>query len=478
MIAQKAPIEIRAGDLKPVLSGLGKLIPRKTSLPVLGCVKVEAAGAGLVRLTATDLDLTLSVEIPATVDKGLAPFLLPLPRLREMVHGLRADETVPLGPVPKVPTAAEFPEFAQVRTPGLTLPDPVVTSLLRAFACASQDSARAVLRGACLDTSGVGEKAHRIVGTNGRHLFSSNSMHLPLKHPVILPDHPLWRWKPLADSRPWTLRLGKDRHGAEVFRLEGPSWSVTGRPLDGPYPDYRQVIPGPERFATTATLSDATLEAVVRLLPRLPGKELPNRPVGLHCEKGRFGLLARGADDEPWILHPVDRCGMKGPDATVFLDRGSVEKAAAFGLHRISMGGPGPVRFSRGGDLMIAMPVRAPDPGRIGRPALVPAVEQFAPPPSPVRKTVVPTTAPPPKPAPPVPKKEPAKQAPKSDPLAEARLRVAEADGLLLHARRSLKGVNRSLHAARTQRSETRRELTGFRALFRKLRKARKDEAA
>ncbi len=66
-----------------------------------------------------------------------------------------------------------------VRTPGLTLPEPVVTSLLRAFACASQDPTRAVLRSACLDTSGVGDKAHRIVGTNGRHLFSSNSMHLP-----------------------------------------------------------------------------------------------------------------------------------------------------------------------------------------------------------------------------------------------------------------------------------------------------------
>jgi hypothetical protein len=124
------------------------------------------------------------------------------------------------------------------------LPEPVVTSLLRAFACASNDPTRAVLRSACLDTSGTGEKAHRIVGTNGRALFSSNSMHLPLKQSVILPDHPLWKWKPLADSRPWTLRLGKDKHRAEVFRMEGQAWSVTGRLLDGPYPNYRQVIPG------------------------------------------------------------------------------------------------------------------------------------------------------------------------------------------------------------------------------------------
>ncbi|MEQ1842621.1 MAG: hypothetical protein ABL994_19655, partial [Verrucomicrobiales bacterium] len=294
------PIQLQAGDLKPVVAGLGKLIPRTPSLAVLGCVKVEAAGPHSVRLTTTDLDLTLSVDVPATVEKCLAPFLLPLPRLRELLTGLRSDEVVPLGPSIKAPPVAEFPEIPQVRTPGLTLPEPLVTSLLRAFACASQDPTRAVLRSACLDTSGTGDKAHRIVGTNGRALFSSNSMHLPLKQSVILPDHPLWKWKALAESRPWTLRLGKDKHRAEVFRLESQWWSVTGRLLEGPYPNYRQVIPGEGQFTTTVTLGDAALDAVTRLLPRLPGKQLANRPMGLHFEKGRFGLLARAENDEPW----------------------------------------------------------------------------------------------------------------------------------------------------------------------------------
>jgi hypothetical protein len=74
-------------------------------------VKVEAAGPQSVRLTATDLDLTLSVDVPATVEKGLAPFLLPLPRLRELLTGLRSDEVVPLGPSIKAPPVAEFPEI-------------------------------------------------------------------------------------------------------------------------------------------------------------------------------------------------------------------------------------------------------------------------------------------------------------------------------------------------------------------------------
>ncbi len=481
MITKTHPVEVRAADLKSALSGLGKLIPRSPSLAVLGCVKVEAAGKQSLRLTTTDLDLTLSIDLPATVERGLAPFLLPLPRLRELLNGLRSDEVVPLGPSIKAQPVSEFPEIPQVRTPGLTLPEPLVTSLLRAFACASQDSTRAVLRSACLDTSGTGENAHRIVGTNGRVLFSSNSMHLPLKQSVILPDHPLWRWKPLADSRPWTLRLGKDTHRHDVFRMEGQvqthAWSVTGRLLDGPYPNYRQVIPGPAQFTTTVTLSDAALEAVTRLLPRLPGKQLANRPIGLHLEKGRFGLLARAENDEPWILHPVDRCEMKGPEVTVFLDRDYLAKAMAFGLHCISTGDSvSPLQFSRGGDLMIVMPVRAVAPDRIERPRLVPAVEQFASPPVPVPKPVAPAPPAtiPPKPTGP---DKPANPAKPADPLVTARQQVAEADEALLTARKTLKGVRRSLHAARTQRSETKRELGGFRGLLRKLQRGRKHEA-
>jgi len=466
MITKTHPVEVRAADLKSALPGLGKLIPRTPSLAVLGCVKVEAVGPKSVRLTTTDLDLTLGVEIPATVEKGLTPFLMPLSRLRELLNGLRPDEVVPLGPAIKAPPVTEFPEIPQVRTPGLTLPEPVVTSLLRAFACASQDPTRAVLRSACLDVTGVGENAHRIVGTNGRVLFSSNSMHLPLKQSVILPDHPLWKWKPLADSRPWTLRLGKDKHHAEAFRLEGQWWSVTGRLLDGPYPNYRQVIPGAGQFNTTVTLSDDALEAVTRLLPRLPGKQLANRPVGLHFEKGRFGLLARGENDEPWILHPVDRCEMKGPDVTVYLDRDYLAKAMSFGLHCLSTGDSvSPLQFSRGGDLMIVMPVRAIAPDHIERPRLVPAVEQFASPPAPVPKPVAPAA--------PV----PVKKVPNKDPLTEARNQVAEADEALLTARRTLKGVRRSLHSARTQRSETKRELRGFRGLLQKLKRSKRKES-
>ena len=168
---------------------------------------------------------------------------------------------------------------------------------------------------------------------------------------------------------------------------------------------------------------------------------------------------------------------MKGSDVTVYLDRDYLAKASAFGLSRVSLiDGMSPVQFSRGGDLMIVMPVRASAPERIERPTLVPAVEQFASPPIPVPKPVA--TAPPKPPAPLPPKPADAANPVKpADPLVKARQQVAEADEALLTARKTLKGVRRSLHAARTERSETKRELGGFRGLLRKLQRGRKHEA-
>ncbi|MCB1234162.1 MAG: hypothetical protein KDM91_03740, partial [Verrucomicrobiae bacterium] len=316
-------LEIRAGDLKPTVAGLGKLISRKAALPALQCVKIETPKPDILRLTATDLSLTLAVDIPVKTTQRSAPFLVPIERLRDLVRHAKAGEVLRLASVAGAPAPAEFPGAPDWSAPATALPDSAAAGLVRAFRCASSDTSRQVLRGAFLDTSGKGPKAHRIVGTDGRHLFSSNSLHLPqVKAPVILPDHPIWQWKPIAESRPWTLSLGASPQDEPVpFRIQGPTWSISGHTLDGNYPNYRQVVPKPEEFKTRVTLSDAALKAIVRLLPRLPGKRLANRPVGLHLEKGRLGLLARETNDEPWVLHPIDAVKSEGSDLCSFVNR-------------------------------------------------------------------------------------------------------------------------------------------------------------
>lgn len=462
----QTPIQIRAGDLKTAVAGLGKLIPRsRTSLPVLHCVKVEMPRRGILRFTATDLNVTLTLEVPATWEKKVDPFLVPMHRLREMTRQTRADERLTISPITKTPPLEEFPDTSGFRASPIELPDSAVAGLVHAFACSSRDESRHILRGAFLDTSGKGPKAHRIVGTDGRHLFSSNSLHLPeVKKPVILPDHKIWQWKPITEARPWTLRIGTERNGTIPFRIGAPGWSVQGTTVEGNYPNYRQVIPPSDQFKTRVALSEAALHAMVRLIPRLPGKKLANHPVGLHLEKGKLGLLARESNDEPWILHPIDAAEGRGPDLCPFVNRDYLKKAAAFGLGEIGLvDAMSPVQFSRGGDLMIVMPVRATDPERIERPKAASAVKPSS---SKEKKS---TPSKPRRSRPPRKKAQP--QSESEDPIGAVEDRIAKANEALVSAGQQLDSAKDSLRTARRRRSEDHEELRGFRSLFSSIRK-------
>lgn len=290
---KQTPIRIRAGDLKPAVAGLGKLASRKGTLPVLRHVKVETPKRDTLRFTSTDLDVTFSIEVPALLEKKAEPFLLPLERLRDLVRQTRAGDELSFGPLAKAPPIGEFPETTAFRAAPIPLPDSAASGLVHAFACASSDETRHILQGAFLDTSGKGAKAHRIVGTDGRHLFSSNSLHLPqMKAPVILPDHKLWQWKPLAESRPWTLSLGAEKDGTTPFRIEGPHWSVTGKTVEGNYPNYRQVIPGETRERLTIG-REALLETVRRV--SLLSSEKSNS-VKIVLSEGNMDVTANSPD--------------------------------------------------------------------------------------------------------------------------------------------------------------------------------------
>ncbi|MEC5129499.1 DNA polymerase III subunit beta [Verrucomicrobiales bacterium BCK34] len=463
------PIEIRAGDLKPVITGLAKVIPTKGTLPALRCVKVEAINPKTVQLTATDLDVTLRIEIPGATPQKTEPFLLPLDALRDRVKGHKAGDLICLGPIAKAIPAKEFPATPEFRATPISLQNEVATSLLRAFGSASQDPTRHVLRGAYLDTSGTGPKSHRIVATDGRQLFSSNSLHLPkIKEPVILPDHKLWQWKPITSSRPWTLRIGAAKSGITPFRIEGPFWSITGKCLEGNYPNYRQVIPPASDFKTVVDIPEEVSAAITGLIPKLPGRKLDNRPVGIRVDNGLVSLLAREANDEPWQLYPIGETSVKGPSFTTFAKRDYVERAFRFGLHQLKVSDETtPLQFSRKGDLMIVMPVRVTDADKMkalngAKPLVHNQTRQSDPPKrsQPRSKSSAPSKKK-------VPTRKPAtKRKPTSDPLNEAETRIAEANQALRSAGRELKSATGSLKKVRKRRSEDQEELSGFRSLL------------
>jgi len=463
-------IELRCSDLKSALIGLGKLASTKSAVPTLRCVKVEPCSKTLVHLSATDGQLTLRLTIPARGDNAGEAFLLSLTELRELVRKHSAAEQIALSPNAKAPAVAEFPEAVTWRGAVVNLPDDAVTSLLRAFTCGSRDETRYVLRGTYLDVSAEGNNAHRIVATDGRHLFSSNSMHLPnLKSSIIIPDHKLWKWKALAESRPWTLRVGKaktpkDRH---PFRMDGPFWSVSGTLIDGNYPNYQQVIPAEREFTTRIMITDDNRAALEQILPKLPGAKSNHRPVGIQVHNKQLYLLAREDADQPWQPHPLGRSRSNGPDTSVQFNRDYLRKMIDFDLQEIAIiDEMSPVRFQREGDLMIVMPLRPTGSKEV---AVVPKSTSpgTAEATTTKRKTAAHHSLP-------IAKKTPTQReaAPsKIDPIVAAETQIAEARQALAGARKGLISANTALKSARRQQRETDKEVRGIRSLLGRLRK-------
>ena len=464
-------IDVRCGNLKSALVGLGKVVPTKGLTDALDCVKIEVQSKQAVQLTVTDCNFTLRLSVPAQADTQCEPFLMPLCQLREQVRNRPASETVTLRPGAKAPPVSSFPEGQTLRGSPIPLGDDAVTSLLRAFTCGSSDKTRYVLQGAYFDVSAKGKKAHRIVATDGRHLFSSNSMHLPnLKSSIILPDHKLWEWKALAGSRPWTLRVGKAETGKDKqpFRIDGPFWSVSSTLIDGNYPNYQQVIPAEREFTTHIMITDDNRAALEQVLPKLPGDKSNHRPVGIQVRDKQLYLLAREAADQPWQLHPLGRSKSDGPDTSVQFNRDYLRKMIDFDLQEIAIiDEMSPVRFQREGDLMIVMPLRPTGSKEIAAfPKSAPSAAA-----APAAKTKR-------KPAAhhsvPLAKKMSARReaAPTEvDPIVAAEAQIAEARQALAGARKGLISANTALKSARRQQRETDKEVRGIRSLLGRLRK-------
>lgn len=456
------PIEIRVGDLKPALVGLGKITRPNAPDAIHRCIRVERANKSEIRLQATDGDFHLNLKAPAKVIDPVEPFLVPLEALREQVRGCKAADSVLIRPNAKAPAVSEFPGPPAFRAASVELPPKITSSLLRAFACSSSDPSRFVLQGAYLDVSGKGRNAHRIVATDGRQLFSSNSMELSsLKSSVILPNHVLWKWKRMTAEVPWILRVGAEKGGDAPFRISTKDWSLSGKTISGNYPNYRQVIPPGSDFKSRAEMSREVAEAIANLIPKLPGKKLSNKPVGLHIEKGLVSLLARETTEEPWQFYPIGPVKAEGPDQIVFANRDYVQRATGFGLTSISTTDQqSPMQFSREGDLMIVMPVRVGDTEKLKRPRkLAPIVSTKQPksPQSPAKKAVS--------------KKRATAPPATSDPMDEIEVSIAEANKALASAGKKLKSAKGSLNTARDQRTEDQEELKGFRSLFRSIKK-------
>lgn len=298
-------ITIDRGALLKPLAALNRIVERRPTIPILGNVLLQARG-GHLRLQATDLDIWAEASAPAVVD---APGALTVPAatfhdiVRKLPDGCQIELTAE-GDGARLLVKAGRSRFVLLSLPEEDWPGLPDEDLPHRFAL----PARAVQRILTHTTFAISSEETRYY-LNGVHLHATEGC----LHAAATDGHRLAHITvPLPDGAagmpPVTVprktvgelaRLAADAEGDMDFAVSGSKVrfaaagiTLTSKLIDGPFPDYRRVIPtGNDKIAT---LDSGVLKAAVDRVTTLCGER--GRGVRLDFAPGTLTLSVTNAD--------------------------------------------------------------------------------------------------------------------------------------------------------------------------------------
>jgi len=254
-------LKIGAAELARALGRSQGIVEKKSTMPILSHVLLEAKKGGLLHVSATDLDLSVSSEHACDVAKEGA-VAVSAKHLYEIVRSLPEQEVslkragnnyleVTSGPsefrIVGLP-AEDFPalpKFEKVAFVAVVPGDLLGQIELTSFA-ASTDETRYNLNGVFFEPQGP---ILRLVATDGHRLALSEKPlagDYALKRGVILPRKGLNELKKLLTE---AAEPGQEKvetmlgfaENSAIYRRPGVVLAM--RLIEGTFPDYKQVIP-------------------------------------------------------------------------------------------------------------------------------------------------------------------------------------------------------------------------------------------
>ncbi len=254
-------LKIGAQELARALARSQGIVEKKSTMPILSHVLLEAGKDNVLHVSATDLDLSVSSEHPCEVAKEGA-LAVPAKNLFEIVRSL-PEQQVTLKkagnnylelrsgpsefrlvglPAEDFPALPKFEKVTFVEV----VPAELLEQIDRTSFAASTDETRYNLNGVLFEPQGP---VLRLVATDGHRLALSEKPlagDYALKRGVILPRKGLQELKKLLGEgaepgqEKTDTRLGFAENSA-VYRRPGVVLAM--RLIEGLFPDYKQVIP-------------------------------------------------------------------------------------------------------------------------------------------------------------------------------------------------------------------------------------------
>jgi DNA polymerase-3 subunit beta len=256
-------LTITREQLQEGLVAVAASVPAKTTLPILSNILLEATKDG-IRLSGTDLDIAVSTTVTASVDQEGA-ITLPARKLVEIVRELPSAAirltasgeqrvTIECGRsrfrllgLPR----EEFPAFPSVKFEGgwRTSSRELQKLIGHVAFAASTEESRPILNGVLWE---LRPERMRMVATNGHRLAR---MDVPTSETqgasqadLIVPPKALEQIRRLFDTDETVEIARSENH----LGFRTGSTQIFTRLIEGPYPNYEQVIPRENDKAATA----------------------------------------------------------------------------------------------------------------------------------------------------------------------------------------------------------------------------------
>ncbi len=376
-------ITLTVSELKTVLAGLGKIIPRH-GIPILQHIRIIRDQEGIVSLHAMDLNCSASFRFPQPIEGPIMDFLVPFEPLNRMLRSAKGQVALlpskqevivrtfvgqsPIDQRLETKSVEEWPPLPSITALPVPINADAIKAIREAMDFASEDSTRQVINSVFLDVTN--KDAHYVVGTNGRALFSANSFKFPLSESVSIPTHKFWLWNGLP-AQDCTLIVQPPSKTEDVgwLKFQFADWTFTTKQQMGPYPNWRQVVPN--QFNLTLDFSEDSVTAVLLAVPNLPNSDEQNKPVTLRITKKQVFLEARPASI------PIPGVSIDGNPVTISFNREYLTQCLKIGLTTIEMTDElSPLVFTKEGKRAVVMPLRPDD----APPASTPVAPETPPP--------------------------------------------------------------------------------------------------
>ena len=367
---------VSPSQMASVMSLVSRAVSSRSTLPVLANVLLETEEKGL-RVTATNLDLTISAMIPATVlDDGR--ITIPAKLLAEYVASLdEAPCTLEVdgeSQVLRITCATQRTNLHgidAVEFPPLPMRDgePAITvdasemqqAISQTVLAASADEASPVLTGVVFQV----EAGRLTMAATDRHRLAvknlkCNADSKPSGGVINIPARHLQELQRAITPQRKEVGIGFSEARNQIF-FTLDDVEISSRLIEGNYPNYAQVIPA--QCTTKATLSQAALVKAVKTASVL-ARDAAN-PVRMKVSEKTVTLTARTAEVGDHEA-PLD-AEVTGDDVEIaFNSRYLLEAVQAIDTDKVELGfngtlQPGVVRPTGDEDyLCVIMPVRVP----------------------------------------------------------------------------------------------------------------------